>query len=214
MHWGFCSRSIAIGGICLIATVATGALIEPARAQAQQADGFGLGGTANEFYPLWAKPYLFSGFNAGANGAIGSNQTAYTTKIGSGTVGLFLESNRNDGAWSSGSSGNFFGSSFDSSTSLRQDWFALGNSVSRTSMFGSYKSEPNTALFNGLYTTASFGVTSISANPPGLPGLTNFSPGNGVVGMTASAGLGLKLTPQITIEGSVGFTQLSPSGFR
>ncbi len=211
MHWGSCSRSMAIGGICLMATVATSALVGPA--QAQQVDAFGFAGGANEFYPLWAKPYLFSGFSTGPNGAAASNQVAYTTKIGSGTVGMFLESSRDNGAWASATSGNFFGPSFGSPTSLREDWFALGNPASRTSIFGSYKSEPNTALFNGLYTTASFGVTSIRANPPGLPGLTNFS-GNDAVGLTASAGLGLKLTPQITIEGSVGFTQLSPSGFR
>jgi len=204
MPWGFCSRSIAIGGICL--TLAAAAA--PSGAQAQQADGFGLWGTANGFYPLWARPYLFSGFDS-------SNPTAsgYTTKLGSGTVGMFVESyGQGNGGWASGSSSNYFGSMSGSPTSLRENWFAAGDPSWRTSIVGSYKSEPNTAL-NGIYTTASFGVTSIKTNPLGIAGLTNFS-GNDAVGLTASAGLGVKLSPNITLEGSVSWTQMQPSAFK
>lgn len=80
-------------------------------------------------------------------------------------------------------------------------------------MFGSYKSEPS-ALFNGLYTTASFGAVTVRPNPLGISGMTGFAGGNDVTGLTASAGIGLQLTPQITIEGSVGLTQMPASGFR
>jgi hypothetical protein len=89
----------------------------------------------------------------------------------------------------------------------------LGNPASFTSVFGSYKSTPDTAL-NGLYTTASFGVTTFKANPSGFSGLPSFSGGNDVSGFSASAGVGLQLTPQISIEGSVGFTQGPASTFR
>ena len=201
-----------------MAAVGTGALIEPANAQAQQVDGFTIGGRAvDEFYPQWAKPYISSGFNAGPNIATGSNQLAYTAKFGSGIVGIFVESNvRDDGARASGTAGNFFGPLSGSPTPLRQDWFGvnLGNPAWRTSIFGSYKSEPGAALFNGLYTTASFGVAGIRTNPSGVAGLTNFSAGNDVVGLTASAGLGLQLTPQISVEGSFTWTQVPTSTFR
>jgi hypothetical protein len=194
----------------MVAVVAA-ALVGPTGAQAQQADGFGFWGTANGFYPLWARPYIFSGFN-GSNFATGSNQ--YTTKLGSGTVGMFVESyGQGNGGWASGSSGNYFGPLFGSPTSLRQDWFAAGDPAWGTSIVGSYRSEPNTAL-SGLYTTASFGLTSIRTNPLGLPGVTNFSTGNEAVGVTASAGVGLRLTPDITLEGSVSFTQMQPSAFK
>jgi hypothetical protein len=202
MHWGFCTRSIAIGGICLMATLATGLLIEPADAQTQQVGGF------NPFDPRWAlaTPSMFSGFNTGPNMAAGVNQQAYTAPFGSGTVGLFVESNgRSDAAISS----NLFGASSAFPTS-RQDWFtSLGDSSWRTSVVGSYKSAPDTAL-NGLYTTASFGVTSFKTNP-NFSGLTNFSGGNDSTAFSASAGVGLQLTPQISVEGSVSWTQ-APSG--
>jgi len=211
MHWRFGSRSIGIGVIRLMVAVAAAALVGPAGAQAQQADGFGLWGTANGFYPLWARPYIFSGFN-GSDLTTGSNQ--YTTKLGSGTVGMFVQSyGQGNGGWSSGNSGNYFGPLFGSPTSLRQDWFAAGDPAWGTSIVGSYRSEPNTAL-SGLYTTASFGLTSIRTNPLGLPGVTNFSTGNEAVGVTASAGVGLRLTPDITLEGSVSFTQMQPSAFK
>jgi hypothetical protein len=199
---------MAIGGICLMVTAAAGALIEPAHAQAQQLDGFAMGRAVDESYPQWARPYLSSGFNAGSNIAGGSNRLAYTARFGSGIVGIFLESNgRDEGA---GASGLLFGPP----TSLRQEWFGanLGNPAWRTSIFGSYKSEPSAALINGLYTTASFGV--IRTNPPGFSGLTNFSAGNDAVGLTASAGLGLQLTPQISVEGGFTWTQVPGSAFR
>ena len=201
MQWRFCSRSIAVGSICLMATLATLALAAPARAQAQPVTGF------SPFDPQWAlaSPYTSFGFNSGANPAFGTSQQAYTAKLGSGTVGLFVESG--------GISGNFFGPQFASPTSAQQDWFTnLGDPAWRTSVVGSYKS--NAALLGGLYTTASFGVTSIRTNPSGLPGLTNFYAGNDAVGVTASAGLGLQLTPQISVEGSFGFTQMPASTFR
>jgi hypothetical protein len=202
MHWGFCARSVAIGSVCLITTMATGALVKPADAQEQQASGF------NAYDPRWAlvTPYMFSGFNTGLNMADGINQQAYTAKWGSGTVGLFVASNAgSDGNISS----NFFGASPAFPTS-RQDWFtSLGDSTWRTSVVGSYKSVPDTAL-SGLYTTASFGVTSFKTNP-NFTGLTNFSGGNDGAAFSASAGVGLQLTPQISIEGSVGWTQ-APSG--
>jgi hypothetical protein len=204
MQRRFCSRSIAIGGIFLIVTLATGALMERAHAQAQPLIGF------NALDPQWAfaRPYMSSGWNAG-------NQPAYTATFGSGTVGLFVQSNVRDGAGASGISSNLFGPLLFSPTSQRQDWFAnLGSPDWRTSIFGSYKSAPDTALFNGLYTTASFGVAAIRTNPLGFSGLPNFSAGNDVVGLTASAGLGLQLTPQITIEGSFSWSQVPSSTFR
>jgi hypothetical protein len=179
MHRAYRSRSMAIGGICLLAIVTTCGLIAPARAQAQQVNGWTIGSTAEQFYPQWARPYMISGFNAGSGIAAGNN--------------LFV-----------------------AQTSLPQDLFGanLTNPAWRTSIVANYKSEPNTALFNGLYTTASFGVTSIRANPAGIPGLTNFSAGNDAVALSARAGVGLQLTPNITFEGSVGVTQLSTSPFR
>lgn len=208
MHWRLCSGSIAIGGICLIAAMATGALVEPAHAQAQQVNGLLTSRAADESYPQWATPYLFSGLNAGS----GNNQQAYTTKFGSGVVGIYSNV-RDDGAGASGTFNNLFGR-FDPPTSLRQDWFGtnLGNPAWRTSVFGSYKSEPG--LFNGLYTTASFGVAGIRTNPAGFSGLTNFSGSNDVVGLTAGAGVGLQLTPNITVEGGFTFTQVPGSAFR
>jgi len=204
MQWRSFSRSIAIGGICLMTTLATSAVVAPAHAQAQSVTGF------NPFDPQWAalaNPYTPFGFNAGLNMAPGTNQQAYTAKLGSGTVGLFVESG--------GISGNSFGPQFVFPTSERQDWFTnAGDPAWRTSVVGSYKSNPNAALFGGLYATASFGVTSIRTNPSGLPGLTNFYAGNDAVGVTASAGLGLQLTPQISVEGSFGYTQVPASTFR
>jgi hypothetical protein len=179
MHRAYRSRSKVIAGICLLASVTTGGLIAPAKAQAQQVNGWTIGSTAEEFYPQWARPYMFSGFNTGSGIATGNN--------------LFV-----------------------SPTSLPQDLFGanLANPAWRTSIVANYKSEPNTALFSGLYTTASFGVTSIRTNPAGLPGLTNFSGGNDAVALSARAGVGLQLTPNITFEGSVGVTQLPTSPFR
>ncbi len=209
MQWRFCSRSIAIGGSCLIVAFAAGSLVEPAQAQAQQFNGFGA------VYPEWvvANPYMPPGFFAGSNFAAAIDQQVYTAKFGSGTVGLFAESN--DGARASGIPGNFFGSSSAFPTSLREDWFSnLGNPAWRTSVFGSYKSDLNAGLFNGLYTTASFGITDFKTNLPGFSGLTNFSAGNDAVAVTTSAGIGLQLTPQISVEGSVSWTQLPSSTFR
>jgi hypothetical protein len=202
---------MAIGGVCLAATLATSGLVAPADAQMmQQVDASPINGSQTSGFdpldPQWAfaDPFMAPGFGVGS---IGMNQQAYITKFGSGTVGLFAES-------SAQGSSNFFGAPSIPSASLRQDWFSnLGDSVSRTSIFGSYKSVPGTALFDGLYTTASFGVTSISINPQGFSGLPNFS-GNDVTAVSARAGLGLQLTPQISIEGSVGFTQGALSTFR
>jgi hypothetical protein len=206
MHWRFCWRSIAIGGISLVVTSATGWLIAPASAQAVQGSAF------NAFDPRWAlaSPYTFSGFNTGSNFAAGINQQAYTATFGTGTVGLFVESNvRGDAAGAT--AGNFFGAPSAFPTS-RQDWFAsLGDSAWRTSVVGSYKSAPDAGL-NGLYTTASFGVTSFKTE--GFSGLTNFSAGNDTVAFTAGAGVGLQLTPQISIEGSVSWTQVPSPTFR
>jgi hypothetical protein len=189
-------------------TVATGTLVEPAHAQQmQQVDGVR---AADEIYPLWARPYLSPGFNAGSYTA---NQLTYTTKLGAGTVGLFLQSDgRDGGAGVSGTSGNLLGPLFGGPTSLRQDWVgaSLANPAWRTSVFGSYKSEANA----GLYTTASFGLASIRTNPSGFSGLTNFSTGNDAVGLTASAGVGVQLTPQISIEGGFTWTQAPASSFR
>jgi len=209
MRWRFCSRSLVIGGGCLMLTLAAGARVEPARAQAQPLNGF------NESYPQWlvANPYMPTGFIAGSNFPTGINQQGYMAKLGSGTVGLFVESS--DGGGASSFSSHFFGASSAFPTSMREDWFSnSGNPASRTSVFGSYKSDLNTGLFNGLYSTASFGITDFKANLPGFSGLTNFSAGNDAVAVTTSAGIGLQLTPQISIEGSVGWTQMPSSTFR
>jgi hypothetical protein len=182
-----------LGGVCLVVALMTSA---PADAQAVSA--------FNPYDPQWAlaNPYSSFGFSAGSNTA--SNQQAYTAKLSSGTVGLFVES----GAISGNVFGSQFGSQFFSPISQGQNWFTgLGDPAWKSSIVGSYKSNPNTALFDGLYTTAHFGVTSISATPSGPPGLTNLFGGTNAVGMTASAGLGLQLTPQVSIEGSVSYTQ-------
>ena len=214
MPWRFCSRSIAIGCIGVMAALAAGAPIEPARAQAmaqtqtqtqtQTPNGF------NALDPQWAfaNPFISSGFGAGASMATVINQQAYATPWGSGTMGLFVASNAGG---ASGISSNMFGTL---PTSQRQDWFAnLGGPASFTSVYGSYKSAPDMSL-NGLYTTASFGVANIKANPLGYSGLPGFSAGNDVSAFSARAGVGLQLTPQISIEGSVGFTQGPASTFR
>ena len=136
------------------------------------------------------------------------SQQTYATPVGSGTMGLFVAAN-SGGA--SAISSNMFGTL---PTSQRQDWFAnLGSPASFNSVYGSYKSVPDTAL-NGLYTTASFGVATIKANPLGYSGLPGFSAGNDASAFSARAGVGLQLTPQISIEGSVGFTQGPTSTFR
>jgi hypothetical protein len=203
-------RPIAIGGIGLMAALAAGAPIAPAHAQAmaqtqtQQPNGF------NALDPQWAfaNPFMSAGFGAGSTMATAISQQAYATPVGSGTMGLFVASN-SGGA--SAISSNMFGTL---PTSQRQDWFAnLGSPTSFTSVVGSYKSAPDMAL-NGLYTTASFGVATIKANPLGYSGLPGFSAGNDVSAFSARAGVGLQLTPQISIEGSVGFTQGPTSTFR
>ena len=167
MPWRFHARPIAIGGIGLMAALAAGAPIAPAHAQAmaqtqtQQPNGF------NALDPQWAfaNPFISSGFGAGSSMATAINQQAYAAPFGSGTVGLFVASSAGS---SNGISSSLFG---PLPTSQRQDWFAnLGNPASFTSVYGSYKSVPDTAL-NGLYTTASFGVTTIKANPLGYSGL-------------------------------------------
>lgn len=199
---------MAIGGLCAMLTWAASTVVGPAHAQAMQVSGF------NEFDPQWAlaSSHMSSGFNADYGMAAGLNQQAYTAKLGSGTVGIFFESG--SGAGTFGGSGGPFGSPLFSPTRYGQNWFAqVGNPVWSTSTF-SYKSDPNTALVNGLYTTASFGVTSFKTDPAGFSGLPSFSDANGVAAMTARAGLGLQLTPQISIEGSVGWTQTQGSAFR
>src|SRR6185437_13615523 len=137
MRWRFCPRSIAVGGICLMATLATGGPVAPAHAQAQPVTGF------SPFDPQWAlaNPFTSFGFTAP-----GTSQQAYTAKLGSGTVGLSVESG--------GISGNYFGPQFAFPTSERQDWFTgWGDPAWRTSVVGSYKSNPSAAL-GGLYSTA------------------------------------------------------------
>lgn len=210
MHWRFRTRSVAIGACLtasLIAALPVGALVEQAQAQAMSS-GF------NPYDPQWAfaRPDMPLGFNAGTTA---NSQPLYTAPFASGIVGLSVQSNTPDnGARAIGSTGNFF-DPLPFSTLPSQSWFSsLGDPAWRTSFVGSYKSNPNSGLFDGLYTTASFGVTSFQASPPGLPGLSNFTAGNNATGVTASAGLGFQLTPQINIEGSVSFTQVPASNFR
>lgn len=203
MRWRFRSRSFAVGDIFVMASFAAAALVEPAKAQAPLFNDF------NAFDQQWtlARPFAAWGLNADF-GAVGINRQAYTTPFGSGTVGLFVESNT---AGAGGAYANLLGPLPAFPTSQGQDWFAgLGSPQWRTSVFGGYKSDP--ALFNGLYTTASFGVTDFRSNALGFSGLPNL-PGDAVA-VTARAGVGLQITPQITIEGSVGFTQLQTSPFR
>jgi hypothetical protein len=214
MHLGPRSRIIALGGICLMATLAATA---PVHAQAMQQTGSSAppansnASAFNPYDPQWALAAPF-GFNT----VPGVDRQVSTMKISSGTLGLFAASNNQDyGARAMGSSGNFFDPLPFSATTQPGAWFSsLGNSSWRSSFAGSYKSNPNDALINGLYTTASFGVTSFKTGPGGLPGLTNFTPGNDAVAMTATAGVGVQITPQITFEGSVGFTQMQGSGLR
>src|SRR5271154_3570758 len=114
MQWRFRSRSFAIGGIFVMATSAAAALLEPANAQAPQFNDF------NAFDQQWAlaRPYASWGLNADF-GATGINRQAYTTPFGSGTVGLFVESNT---AGASGAYGNLLGPLPGFPTSQRQDW--------------------------------------------------------------------------------------------
>jgi hypothetical protein len=222
MHRGFRSQTIAIGGICLMATLLTGAPVERARAQAMQVTGANDTGSAsagagssgfNPYDPQWALAAPF-GFSTGSGFA--TSQPVYTAKLGSGTLGLFAASNVPDnGARAMGSSGNFFDPLPFSPIAQRGTWFtSLGDSAWRSSFVGTYKSNPNDSPLNGLYTTASFGVTNFQTGPGGLPGLTNFTTGNDATAVTATAGVGFQITPQISIEGSVGFTQMPPSTFR
>jgi hypothetical protein len=192
----FLARSIAVGGICLLIGLAAGTM--PAHAQAQPLTAF------SPFDPQLAMANPFA--SAGFTGAPASGQQTYAAKWGSGTLGLSVES---------GSlSGNFLGSPFAFPSSGQQDWFTgPGDPAWRTSVVGGFRSNPDAAL-GGLYSTASFGITSIRANPSALPGLANLYPGNDATAVSASAGLGLQLTPQISIEGSVGFTQGPVSPFR
>jgi hypothetical protein len=207
------SRSIAIGGACVMLALATSGTIKPAHAQAMQQisapqTGGSQGSSAqangfNALDPQWtfANPFMASRFGFGPM-ATSVSQEAYATKFGSGTVGLFVESN-------APSSSNYFGGLAVG----QQDWFSgLGDPASRTSMFGSYKSDPRAGMFDGLYTTASFGVTNFKTNPS-LPGL-NFAGNNDLTAVTASVGAGLQLTPNISIEGSIGFRQMQNSNFR
>jgi hypothetical protein len=207
MQWRFCARSAAIGAIFLTVALATAVVVEPARAQAQQLGGF------NEFDSRWA---LASGLNADSSFAPGSNRQAYTAALGPGTVGLFVESSGRDaGAGASGISGNAFSPLLAFPTSQRQDWFAnLANPDWRTSIGGIYRSAPATALFSGVYTTASFGMAGVRTNPLAFSGLPNYSAGNDAVALTARAGLGVQLTPQISVEGSFSWTQMPASTFR
>jgi hypothetical protein len=207
MHWRFSARSVVIGSLYLSVIVATGVRVEPARAQAmQQVGGF------DAYDPQWAQASssMSSGF-AGFNDVSGNYRPAYMAKLKSGgTVGLYVSSSDSmTGGF--GPTGNLFGS-LASPSPLQPNWFTgLGSGLSSSSVVGSYKSDP--AMFNGLYSTASFGVTNISANPSGFSGLPGFT--TDATAVTARAGVGLQLTPQISIEGSVGFTQVQQnSGFR
>jgi hypothetical protein len=231
MHWRSRSRTVAIGGICLLAVPTTGARVyaqamqvvgsSPSASGAAGSNFTGSNSTAsnangfNPYDPQWALATPF-GFSAVSNLAPGMSQQAYTTKLGSGTVGLFAATNTQDyGARAIGSTGNFFDPLPFSPIAQRGDWFSnLGNSAWRSSFVGSYKSNPNDALLDGLYTTANFGVTSFKTGPAGLPGLTNFTAGNDATAVTATAGVGFQITPQISIEGSFSYTQMPPSTFR
>jgi hypothetical protein len=221
MHFRPGSRTIAFGGICLMATLATGAQVHAQAMQGSNSTSSNAppaNSNASGFNPYdsqWALTAPF-GFNAASSMIPGVERQAYTMKLNSGTVGLFAATNTQDyGARAIGSSGNFFDPLPFSSVGQPGAWFSsLGDSSWRSSFAGSYKSNPNDALLNGLYTTASFGVTSFRTSPAGLPGLTNFTPGNDAVALTATAGVGVQITPQISIEGSVGFTQRQGSNFR
>jgi opacity protein-like surface antigen len=206
MHWRVCSQSVAAHGICLMVIVAAGALAGPAHAQQQ----LNVGSAVDQSYPQWARPYLFSGLNAGSSFANGSNQQAYTTRLGSGIVGLSVNSySRDDGA---GAAGNYLAPSPVSAMAQRQDWFgsSFASPAWRTSVAGTYKTDQNSPF----YTTASFGVAGYKPNLSGLSGLTGFTAGNEATGLTASAGVGVQVTPNITIEGGFTFTQGPPSAFR
>jgi hypothetical protein len=201
MHWRVCARSMAVGVICLMATLVAGASVAPAQAQAMS--------VFNPYDPQWAavsSPYSFLGFDAGSNLTPGTSQQVFSTKVSSGTVGLFVES----GAVS----GNLFGSQFMSPTFGPYGFSGLADSTWKSSIVGSYKSNLGIASVDGLYTTARLGITSFSTTPVGPPGLTSLFGNTNATGVTASAGVGLQLTPQITIEGSVGFTQGPVSPFR
>ena len=203
MPWKICARSIANGGTGLLAL----ALLAPVHAQQQ----LNVGSAVDPSYPQWAAPYLFSGFNAGSGIAAASNQQLYTAKLGSGIVGLSVNSySRDDGA--GGIAGNYLAPSPMSSMAQRQDWFgsSFANPAWRTSVAGTYKTDQNSPF----YTTASFGVAGYKPNFSGLSGLSGFSAGNEATGLTASAGGGVQVTPNITIEGGFTFTQGPPTAFR
>lgn len=223
MNWRLRSRTIALGGIGLMAMLAAGT---PVHVQAMDLTGSGTNAAPasssaassnasgfNPYDPQWALAAPF-GFNAAAGMTPGIDRQAFTTKLGSGTIGLFAATNTQDyGARAIGSSGNLFDPLPFSNSARPGAWFSsLGDSSWRSSFAGSYKSNPNN--LSGLYTTASFGVTSFKTSPAGLPGLTNFTTGNDATALTATAGVGVQITPQLSIEGSVGFTQMQGSNFR
>jgi hypothetical protein len=217
MQLGSRSRTIALGGICLMALLADRA---PVHAQAMQGSNATASNASpassnassfNPYDPQWALAAPFA-FNMGS----GVDRQVSTMKLGSGTLGLVAITNNQDyGARAIGSSGNFFDPLPFSSMVQPSPWFSsLNNTAWRSSFVGSYKSNPNDSAINGLYTTASFGVTNLQTGPASLPGLTNFTSGNNATAMTATAGVGYQITPQITIEGSVGFTQIQASPLR
>jgi hypothetical protein len=176
MNWRPRSRTLALGGIGLMAMLATGTPVHvqamdltgsgsnapPANSNAANSNSAGF----NPYDPQWALAAPF-GFNAAAGMTPGIDRQAFTTKFGSGTIGLFAATNTQDyGARAIGSSGNFFDPLPFSNIARPGAWFSsLGDSSWRSSFAGSYKSNANNALLNGLYTTASFGVTSFKTGP-------------------------------------------------
>ena len=137
------------------------------------------------------------GFNAASGMTPGIYRQAFTTKFGSGTIGLFAATNTQDYGARGRSEAAGISSTHCRSPILPDP--APGSRVGdlswRSSFAGSYKSNPNDALLNGLYTTASFGVTSFKTSPAGLPGLTNFTTGNDATALTATAGVGPDYAP-------------------
>jgi hypothetical protein len=217
MHWRSRPRVIAIGGICLLVALVSG---QSAHAQAMQVVGpssTNLNSSAsssntagfNPYDPHWAMAAPF-GYNTAAAGV-----DAYALKLNSGTVALYSATNTQDyGAHPIGSTGNLFDPLPFSSSIQPGAWFSgLGDSAWRSSVVASYKSNLNDAL-GGLYTTANFGMTSFKTGSASLPGLANFTTGNDATAMTVSAGVGYQISPHLTIEGSVGFTQMQGSNFR
>lgn len=92
MQWRSFSRSIAIGGICLMTTLATSAVVAPAHAQAQSVTGF------NPFDPQWAalaNPYTPFWIQRRSQHGSRNQSTGLHSEVGVRNCGIVCRIRRN-----------------------------------------------------------------------------------------------------------------------